>query len=100
MRTGAQERGSLRSVRRKVTPAVTGPQPSSYHQAVRWILPVRRGGGSAEERGGDAGVDRDVQAGGLGQVTAAQREDRGRDVLGQHLFFQQRALGVVLAQLG
>ena len=50
----------------------------------------RRQGRSAEERRGDAGVDRDVQARGLRQVTAAQREDRRRDVLGQHLLAATR----------
>jgi hypothetical protein len=31
-----------KSVSRRVTLAVTGPQPSSYHQAAKWILTVSR----------------------------------------------------------
>src|SRR6478735_1187787 len=54
---------------------------------------------SSEEGGGDAGVDGDVQAGGLGQIAGGEREQRGRDVLGQHLLAQQGALGVVGAQV-
>src|SRR3954451_6332316 len=45
--------------------------------------------GSAQERGGDAGVDRDVQTGGLRQVTGGQRVDRVGDVVGQDLLAEQ-----------
>src|SRR6476659_6203915 len=54
---------------------------------------------SAQEGGGDAGVDGDVQTGGVGQVGGAEHEHGVGHVLGQHLPLQQRALGVVLAEL-
>src|SRR5690242_7478208 len=61
----------------------------------------RSAGGSslAQESGGDAGVDGDVQPGGVRQVGRAQHEHGVGDVVGQHLPLQQGPLGVVLAQV-
>src|SRR5689334_549746 len=54
---------------------------------------------SSKERRRHARVDRDEQPGGEGQVAAGQREDRRGNVLWEHLFLQQRALGVERAKL-
>src|ERR1700712_2892694 len=47
-----------------------------------------------QERGGHAGVDGDVQAGGVGELGAAEHVDRVGDVLGEDLTLEDRALGV------
>ena len=54
---------------------------------------------SSEEGGGDAGVDGNVQAGGVTQISRAEHEDSVGDVLRQHLALQQRTGGEVLAEL-
>src|SRR5262245_66090276 len=54
---------------------------------------------SAQERCGHAGVHRHVQPGGVGELGAAEHEDRVGDVLGQHLALEDRPLGVELAQV-
>src|SRR5579872_705746 len=59
------------------------------------VTGLMRGTSSPEERGGDARVDRDEQARRQGEVAAGEGEDGGGDVLGQYLFLQQGALGVV-----
>src|ERR1017187_4476295 len=56
--------------------------------APRPVLP------SAEEGRRHSGVDRNVQPGREGQVAGGEHDDGGRDVLRQHLAFEQRALGV------
>src|SRR5215208_2327792 len=54
---------------------------------------------SPQESGGDAGVDGDVQAGRMTEVSRAEHEDRVGDVLGEYLTLQQRSRGIVLAEL-
>src|SRR5258708_29932187 len=56
-------------------------------------------GPSAQERGSDARVDGDVQAGRLCEIAARQRKHCGRDMLGQHLVLEDRALGIESPQL-
>src|SRR5215472_9079424 len=54
--------------------------------------------GSPQEGGRYARVDWDEQTGGEGQVAAAQGEDGGCDVVGQHFALEQCSLGVVCAE--
>src|SRR5215203_6740216 len=54
---------------------------------------------SPQESGGDAGVDGNVQAGRVTEVSRAEHEDRVGDVLGEYLTLQQRSRGIVLAEL-
>src|SRR5215469_6751592 len=53
--------------------------------------------GSSQEGGRYSGIDGDEQAGGERQIAAAEREDRGCHVLGQHLALEQSPPGVELA---
>src|SRR5215211_687209 len=73
------------------TGAVLSPSKGSGH------VPQLKA--SPQESGGNAGVDGNVQAGGVTQIGRAEHEDRVGDVLRQHLALQQRARRVVLAQL-
>ena len=52
----------------------------------------------AQEGGGDAGVDGDVQAGGVDEFAAGEDEHGVGDVLGQHLALEQGPLGVERAR--
>src|SRR6478609_9659981 len=54
---------------------------------------------SSQEGGGDAGVDGDVQPGGLREVTGGERVHGVADVVGQDLLAEQGALGVVGAEV-
>ena len=57
-------------------------------------------GRSPQERGGDAGVDGDVQPGGVAQSSGPHSTNDGvGDVLGQHLALEQGALRVERAEL-
>src|SRR3954470_7785714 len=64
-------------------PSMTRPLDAPRSTAASAICPLTTW--SPQEGGGDAGVDRDVQAGGLGEIAAGERERGGGDVLGQHL---------------
>src|SRR4051794_12123890 len=79
----------------RTLPAITrppdAPMSTAPNTGSRWRSP--------QERGGDAGVDRDVQTGGVAEVGRAEHEDGVGDVLRQHLPLEEGALGVVLAQL-
>lgn len=54
---------------------------------------------SSKEGGGDAGVDGDVQPGGVAEVARAEHEHRVGHVLGKYFALEQGALGVVLAEV-
>src|SRR6185312_14716812 len=85
-------REAPRSTPATITPLFTPvPAPASVRASTLRV--------SSQERLRHARVDRDEQPGGEGQVAAGQREDRRGDVLREHLFLQQRALGVERAEL-
>src|ERR1700722_14478461 len=79
-------------------PATVTPLVTPVHAPAP--VPALMTAGSPEERGGHAGVDWDQKPCRQGEVAADEGEDGGGDVLGQYLFLQQGALGVVGAELG
>src|SRR4051794_29914549 len=86
-----------------ITRPLEAPTSTAATRALlRWLTcapRTARATGSAQEGGGDAGVDRHVQPRGAGQLAAGEGEDRVGDVLGKHLTLQQGALRVELAEL-
>src|SRR5699024_87760 len=60
---------------------------------------IRDGCALAQERGGDSGVHRDVQARGVSHVRAGDDVDGVGDVFGEHFAFEQGALGVEGAEV-
>src|SRR5688500_32155 len=80
-------------------PAAGGAEINSSYPPASHCVPFDRPARSSQEGGGNAGVDRNVQTGGVTEVSRAEHEDRVGDVLGEYLTLQQRSRGIVLAEL-
>src|SRR4051794_15401196 len=89
--------GSSSSRPGSTRPAITRPLDAPRSTAANTPSVIRRS--SSQESGRDAGVDRDVEAGGVRKFAAGEHEHRVGHVLGQHLALEQGPLGVVLAEL-
>ena len=97
-------RGSNRVVREaadlgQLEDVAARPGRPSPDRSTRRDRRPRRARGSPEEGRRHTRIDGDVQTGRLAQVAAGQGEDGGRDMLGQDLVLEQRALRVELPEL-